>query len=86
MIKPFTGTTSIGSAFNKGLQIYKENFALVFLGSLLSTLITFFTCGICGGPMWCGFIGILLALLRNQNPKPQLGDLFNGFQKFLPAR
>ncbi|MBR4675864.1 MAG: hypothetical protein IKP00_15505 [Victivallales bacterium] len=85
MIKPLTGSTSIGSAFNKGLQIYKENFVLIFLGYLIACLVSGVTCGICSGPMMCGFIGILLSLLRNNNPKPQVSDLFNGFQKFLPA-
>ena len=85
MIKPLTRSTSVGSAFNKGLQLYKENFVLIFLAYLIAMLISSITCGICGGPMTCGVIGIVLALLRNQNPKPQISDLFNGFQKFLPA-
>lgn len=85
MNKPLTRSPSIGSTFNKGLEIYKENFLLVFLASLISGIITFATCGICSGAMQCGVFGILLALLRKQEPKPQVGDLFNGFQKFLPA-
>ncbi len=85
MIKPMTGSTSIGTAFSHGLQIFKENFPLIFLGYLITVLISSVTCGICGGPLTCGLIGIVLALFRNQNPKPQVNDLFNGFQKFLPA-
>ena len=85
MIKPLTRSTSIGSSFNKGLQIYKENFGLIILSCIVAMLISGISCGICVGPMVCGFIGLVLALIRNQNPKPAFGDLFKGFQKFLPA-
>jgi len=85
MIKPMTRSANVGSAFNKGLQLYKENFVLIFLVSLVGGLIGAFSCGICMGPMQCGIIGICLALLRGQEPKPQFNDLFNGFQKFVPA-
>jgi uncharacterized membrane protein len=85
MIKPLARSVSIGNAFNKGLQLYKENFLLIFLASLLAGLIGGFSCGICLGPMQCGLIGICLTLLRGQEPKPQVGDVFKGFQKFVPA-
>ena len=85
MIKTMTGSTSVGSAFSKGWAIYKENFVLIFLATLLAFIIGAVTCGICGGPMQCGLIGIVLSLLRKQEPKPEIGKLFDGFQKFLPA-
>ena len=85
MIKTITGSTSVGSALSKGWAIYKENFVLIFLATLLAFIIGTVTCGICGGPMQCGLIGIVLSLLRKQEPKPEIGKLFDGFQKFAPA-
>ena len=85
MIKPLLRSTSVGSAFHNGLEIYKENFGLVFLAYLVAMLISGISCGICGGPMFCGVIGVFLALLRKQEPKPEFGGIFDGFQKFAPS-
>ncbi len=85
MIKTMTRSTSVGSAFNKGFAIYKENFVLIFLTTLVAAIIGAVTCSICAGPMQCGLIGIVLSLLRKQDPKPEFGKLFDGFQKFVPA-
>lgn len=85
MIKTMTRSTSVGSALSKGWAIYKENFVLIFLATLVAAIIGSVTCGICAGPMQCGLIGIVLALLRKQEPKPEFGKLFDGFQKFVPA-
>ena len=85
MIKTMTRSTSVGSALSKGWAIYKENFVLIFLATLVAAIIGSVTCGICGGAMQCGLIGIVLSLLRKQDPKPEFGKLFDGFQKFVPA-
>ena len=85
MIKPLTRSASVGTALNKGWALYKENFGLVFLSSLLVGLIAGVSCGICGGPMLCGLAGILLAILRRKDPKPTVGNVFDGFSKFLAA-
>lgn len=85
MIKSLARSATVGTAITRGFQLYKENFVLILVVTLISGLITAVSCGICAGALQCGVIGICLALLRGQDPKPQIGDLFNGFHKFLPA-
>ena len=85
MIKPLVHNAQVGTCLSKGWKIYKENFGLILLATLITGLISFFTCNICAGPMLCGLFGILLALIRGQEQKPKVGDLFKGFSKFLPA-
>lgn len=85
MIKPLVHNAQVGTCLDKGWKIYKENFGLILLATLITGLISFFTCNICAGPMLCGLFGILLALIRGQEQKPTVGDLFKGFSKFLPA-
>ena len=85
MIKPLVHNAQVGTCLSKGWKIYKENFGLILLATLITGLISFFTCNICAGPMLCGLFGILLALIRGQEQKPTVGDLFKGFSKFLPA-
>ena len=85
MIKSLTRSPSVGTTFNTAMELYKENFVLIFLACLITGLISAFSCGICAGPMQCGLFCIILALLRKQEPKPQVAEVFNGFKKFLPS-
>ena len=85
MIKPIAGTVTLGSCLDRGLKLYKENFSTLFPATLLAMLIGAATCSICAGPMICGVLAIVLALLRGKAPKPSVGDVFNGFSRFLPA-
>ena len=77
--------TSVGKAFDKGLKLYKENFTMVFVTSLLAALVGGLTCGICMPVMTCGLYAVLLALLRRVEPKPTIGDVFSKFPHFLTA-
>ncbi|MBO7483474.1 MAG: hypothetical protein J6U17_06290 [Kiritimatiellae bacterium] len=76
---------SIGTAFDKGFKLYKENFSLVFLSTLVAILVGSVTCGIITPVLLCGLYSILLRLLRGSEPKPVVGDLFSQFSKFWPA-
>jgi hypothetical protein len=84
-IATITNTTTIGKAFDKGLKIYKENFALVFLATLVAFLIGALTCGICMPVMMCGLSAVILTLVRGGATKPTVGDVFSKFNCFLPA-
>jgi uncharacterized membrane protein len=74
-----------GGWIKEAFQLYKENFVLLFVASLLALLLGVFTCGILYGPMLAGVTLILLRLLRNAPQKPNVGDVFIGFEYFLPA-
>ena len=85
MIKPIVRSATLGPSLDKGLNLYKENFMIVFPATALAMVVGGVTCGICTGPMFCGVFAIILALLRGKDPKPAFGDVFNGFSRFLPA-
>lgn len=85
MIRPLTRSADVGSALEKGWNLYKANFWPIFLATFLTLLVSGATCGICAGPMLCGLLGMLLALLRNKDPKPTAGSVFGGFSNFLTS-
>ena len=79
------GTVKIGDAISEGWNIYKGNFGLVFLGCLITWLVSAVSCNICIGPLLCGMFMMLARIVKKSEPKPSVGDVFKGFDKFLPA-
>ena len=79
------GTVKIGDAISEGWNIYKGNFGLVFLGCLITWLVSAVSCNICIGPLFCGMFMMLARIVKKSEPKPSVGDVFKGFDKFLPA-
>ena len=79
------GTVKIGDAISEGWNIYKGNFGLVFLGCLITWLVSAVSCNICIGPLICGMFMMLARIVKKSEPKPEVGDVFKGFDKFLPA-
>lgn len=72
-----------GEWMEKGFNIYKDNFGLLILAALIVFVLTVCTAGILAGPMAIGMITIILGLLDGRTPKPQVGDVFEGFKFFL---
>ena len=85
MLKELACGAKLGSSFNRGLDIYKKNFLPIFLATLLAFVIGIVSCGICIAPLLCGVFAMILAALRSSDAKLKAGDVFKGFQKFLPA-
>lgn len=85
MIKPITRSPTLSLALDRGWNLYKENFAIIFPATLLTMIIAAVSCGICAGPMMSGLLAMLVALLRKKEPKPQIGDVFGGFSRFAPT-
>lgn len=79
------GTVDIGKAFNEGWKLFKENMGVCILATLVASLVVGVSCGICAGPMLCGVFMVLRRLLKNSEPKPSVGDVFKGFDLFLPS-
>lgn len=75
----------IGGWTVEAWELYKANFALMCLASLVAGLLGAFTCGVLAGPLWAGLTMIILRLLRKEFPAPKIGDVFKGFDFFLPA-
>ncbi len=77
--------TKIGDWIRQGWELYKANLDVLLVASLLAVLLSIVSVGILGGPMMAGMAWIALALLDKKTPKPQNGDVFRGFDFFLPS-
>lgn len=75
----------IGQWIQAGFNIYKENFLLLLVVNLLAGILSMVTLGLLAGPMVAGVILIQLRLLDKSEPKPEIGDLFKGFDFFLDS-
>ena len=85
MLKELKSGANLGSSFNRGWAIYKKNFLPIFLATLLALVIGGVSCGICIAPLMCGVFAMIFTALRSDDAKLNAGDVFKGFQKFLPA-
>ncbi|NLG36291.1 MAG: hypothetical protein GX548_13155 [Lentisphaerae bacterium] len=65
--------------------LYKANFALLCVATLVAMLLAMLTCGVLGGPLWAGLVLMILRVSRKSEPAPQIGDVFKGFDFFLQA-
>jgi uncharacterized membrane protein len=74
-----------GEWIQQGWELYKDNIGIWIVASLLATVISVATLGILSGPMMAGLAWIALALVDRKEPKPQMGDVFNGFDYFLQS-
>ncbi len=72
-----------GEWIEKGFGLYKENFGILVLTSLIAVIISAATVGILAGPMAAGIILIVFQLLERREPQPEVGTLFKGFDFFL---
>ena len=85
MLKKLNSGAKLGSSFSRGLDVYKKNFLPIFLATLLMLVIGMFSFGICIAPLLCGLFAMILVALRSSDAKLNVGDVFQGFQKFVPA-
>lgn len=72
-----------GEWIEKGFGLYKENFGVLVLASLIAWALSTVTIGILTGPMIAGMLLITLALFDGKVPKPEAGHVFKGFDYFL---
>jgi len=85
MTRGLIGGAAVGTTFNRGLEIYKKNFVPLLLATLLAVVVGGISCGICTAPLLCGVYAMILAAMRDGNATLKAGDVFKGFQKFVPA-
>lgn len=74
-----------GDWIQKGFDLYKANLATLIVVWLLVAILGSLTIGILSGPLVCGAILVTLGLLDGNVPKPEIGDVFKGFNFFLQA-
>ena len=73
----------IGEWIEKGFNLYKANFGLLVLTSIIAVVLSSVTVGILAGPMIAGLALVILELLDRREPKPEIGKVFKGFEYFL---
>ena len=66
-----------------GWQVYKENWLLMSLATLLGSFLGSITIGILAGPLLMGLYRMALKTMRGE--RPEMGDLFNWEGRFLHA-
>jgi hypothetical protein len=66
-----------------GWQVYKENWSVMSVATLLAGLLSTVTVGILAGPMLMGLFRMAFKTLRGE--RPEIGDLFNWRGRFLQA-
>lgn len=75
----------IADALRRGFDLYKDNITTLLIATLLATIISILTVGILAGPMLAGLAYLTLGLIDRRQPKPEIGELFKGFNFFLPS-
>ena len=66
-----------------GWQVYKENWLLMSLATLLGSFLGSITLGILAGPLLMGLYRMAFKTMRGE--RPEMGDLFNWEGRFLHA-
>ena len=74
-----------GEWIQQGWELYKANIGVWIVASLLAIVISGATLGILSGPMMAGLAWMALVLVDRKEPKPQIGDVFKGFDYFLQS-
>ena len=72
-----------GDWIEKGFNLYKENFGILVLASLIAVIVSAVTVGILAGPMAAGVLLIVFQLHDRKDPRPEVGTLLRGFDFFL---
>jgi len=74
---------ALGDWLAGGWQVYKENWALMSLATLLGGLLSTVTGGILAGPLLMGMFRMAFKTMRGE--RPEIGDLFDWKGRFLQA-
>lgn len=74
-----------GGWMQEAFELYEKNFAVLLLVNLVALVLSGVTLFILSGPLCAGVAIVTLALLDGTSPKPVVGDVFKGFQFFLPS-
>ncbi len=74
-----------GGWMKQAFELYKANFQVILLAGLIAMLLSLVSFSILAGPMMGGLYLVILALLDKTSPAPKPGDVFKGFQFFLPT-
>jgi hypothetical protein len=74
---------NLGEWLSTGWRVYRENWAVMTVGTFLASLFSLFTFGILGGPTLMGLYRMSFKTLRGE--VPVMGDLFKWEGRFLQS-
>jgi len=74
---------SLGDWLSGGWQVYKENWALMSVASLIAFALSGVTLGVLAGPLLMGLFRMAYATMRGE--RPVMGDMFNWRGRFLQS-
>ena len=66
----------IGRCLSDGWKLYKDNFALIFVSSLLASVVGMLTCGILWAPLSIGLLWIIDRIIKDDAQVPTAGHVF----------
>jgi len=76
---------NIETWIRKGFDAYRQGLVPLIIAGVIAIVLALVTLGILAGPMMAGLVMMALGYVDNREPKPQAGDVFAGFQVFVPA-
>lgn len=82
-VPPLPRTISLGDWLSGGWRVYKENWLLMSLATLLVGIVGMGTIGILAGPMLMGLYRMAFKTMKGE--RPEINDLFNWEGRFLQA-
>lgn len=82
-VLPPSRTISLGDWLSGGWRVYKENWLLMSLATLLVGIVGMGTIGILAGPMLMGLYRMAFKTMKGE--RPEINDLFNWEGRFLQA-
>jgi len=80
---PAQAHISLGEWLSGGWQVYKENWALMSVASLIAFALSGVTLGVLAGPLLMGLFRMAFATMRGE--RPVMGDMFNWRGRFLQS-
>ncbi|HMO17827.1 MAG TPA: hypothetical protein PKA63_06965 [Oligoflexia bacterium] len=77
----------VSEYLKRGFELWKSNLGILVLSLLVLIFLSAISIGILAGPLFAGFIKICSRLEKPipGTPTPKVGDLFEGFDVFLPS-
>lgn len=75
----------LAEIIQEAFDLYKAHFGILLGANLIAMLLSLFTAGLLAGPMMAGLAMVTLALIDRREPTPEIGEVFKGFDVFLPS-
>ncbi len=82
---PAPAPVPIEAWLREGFKLFQSQPGLLIAAGAITVALSVITLGVLSGPLMAGLYMLVLRLHDKASPTPKPGDLFQGFQVFLPA-